>query len=340
MAANISCSAINQKNLKIKKGLWSPEEDEKLFTYITRFGVGSWSSIPHLAGLKRCGKSCRLRWVNYLRPDLKKGGFSQQEQDIIVGLHQVLGNRWAQIATKLPGRTDNEIKNYWNSCLKKKLIKQGVDPNTHKPITDVPNQVNEDKTGFACKQSENVQTSSSSSTSSMALMAAHELDQAFHMNNNGGLITNNLFLGELEMGIAPIDLNCDLLAQYQQMNCEISSSSFDLYDNLTSRMIMDSFMKEEAREFSSTNYCNSNMNNDRFEGFQMNTEPEEGNANQWRELREIQAYNDVGDFDNGRAGQLKKGQSDFVQNDAEDFSIYQMGFLSETLLGEYLDAFR
>ncbi|KHN34344.1 Transcription factor MYB86 [Glycine soja] len=121
---------------KLRKGLWSPEEDEKLFNYITRFGVGCWSSVPKLAGLQRCGKSCRLRWINYLRPDLKRGMFSQQEEDLIISLHEVLGNRWAQIAAQLPGRTDNEIKNFWNSCLKKKLLKQGIDPSTHKPLTE------------------------------------------------------------------------------------------------------------------------------------------------------------------------------------------------------------
>ncbi|CAM0954165.1 unnamed protein product [Alopecurus aequalis] len=122
---------------KLRKGLWSPEEDEKLYNHIIRQGVGCWSSVPRLAGLHRCGKSCRLRWINYLRPDLKRGGFSQQEEDLIVALHEILGNRWAQIASHLPGRTDNEIKNFWNSCVKKKLRQQGIDPATHKPIVDV-----------------------------------------------------------------------------------------------------------------------------------------------------------------------------------------------------------
>ncbi|XP_004515875.1 transcription factor MYB106-like [Cicer arietinum] len=121
---------------KLRKGLWSLEEDEKLFNHITRFGVGCWSSVPKQAGLQRCGKSCRLRWINYLRPDLKRGMFSQHEEDLIISLHEVLGNRWAQIAAQLPGRTDNEIKNFWNSCLKKKLLKQGIDPTTHKAITE------------------------------------------------------------------------------------------------------------------------------------------------------------------------------------------------------------
>ncbi|CAO2174760.1 unnamed protein product [Urochloa humidicola] len=106
---------------KVRKGLWSPEEDERLATYIARFGVSCWSSIPELAGLQRCGKSCRLRWMNYLRPDLKRGRFSQQEEDHIIALHKALGNSWSQIAARLPGRSDNEIKNFWNARLRKKL---------------------------------------------------------------------------------------------------------------------------------------------------------------------------------------------------------------------------
>ncbi|CAN6689187.1 unnamed protein product [Malus baccata var. baccata] len=116
---------------KVKRGLWSPEEDEKLLNHINTYGHGSWSSVPELAGLERCGKSCRLRWINYLRPDLKRGSFSEIEERTIVEVHRILGNKWAQIAKHLPGRTDNEVKNFWNSCIKKKLIAQGFDPNTH-----------------------------------------------------------------------------------------------------------------------------------------------------------------------------------------------------------------
>ncbi|XP_040381638.1 transcription factor MYB61-like [Oryza brachyantha] len=122
---------------KLRRGLWSPEEDEKLMNHIAKYGHGCWSSVPKLAGLERCGKSCRLRWINYLRPDLKRGAFSQEEEDLIIHLHSMLGNKWSQIAAQLPGRTDNEVKNFWNSYIKKKLRQRGIDPATHKPLAEV-----------------------------------------------------------------------------------------------------------------------------------------------------------------------------------------------------------
>ncbi|TKW13657.1 hypothetical protein SEVIR_5G115600v4 [Setaria viridis] len=106
---------------KERKGLWSPEEDERLFAQITYHGVSTWSSVAQLAGLRRSGKSCRLRWMNYLRPDLKKEPISKREEEIIISLQRSLGNRWSAIAARMPGRTDNEIKNYWNSRIRKRL---------------------------------------------------------------------------------------------------------------------------------------------------------------------------------------------------------------------------
>ncbi|CAL5057496.1 unnamed protein product [Urochloa decumbens] len=127
-----------EKEAGLKKGPWTPEEDQKLLAFIDQHGHGCWRSLPAKAGLRRCGKSCRLRWTNYLRPDIKRGKFTVQEEQTIIQLHALLGNRWSAIATHLPKRTDNEIKNYWNTHLKKRLAKMGIDPVTHKPRADAP----------------------------------------------------------------------------------------------------------------------------------------------------------------------------------------------------------
>ncbi|KAL8149934.1 uncharacterized protein LOC141706448 [Apium graveolens] len=107
----------------VKRGPWSPEEDAKLKEYIEKHGSGgNWIALPQKAGLRRCGKSCRLRWLNYLRPNIKHGEFTDDEDRIICTLFANIGSRWSIIAGQLPGRTDNDIKNYWNTKLKKKLL--------------------------------------------------------------------------------------------------------------------------------------------------------------------------------------------------------------------------
>ncbi|KAL0339997.1 UNVERIFIED_CONTAM: Transcription factor [Sesamum radiatum] len=117
----------------VKKGPWSPEEDAKLKAYIEKYGTGgNWIALPQKIGLKRCGKSCRLRWLNYLRPNIKHGGFTEEEDNIICSLYISIGSRWSIIAAQLPGRTDNDIKNYWNTRLKKKLLGRRKQANSNR----------------------------------------------------------------------------------------------------------------------------------------------------------------------------------------------------------------
>ncbi|KAK6774469.1 hypothetical protein RDI58_029708 [Solanum bulbocastanum] len=108
---------------KVKRGPWSPEEDNILKNYLEKNGTGgNWISLPQKADLRRCGKSCRLRWLNYLRPDIKHGGFTEEEDNIILTLYRQIGSRWSVIAANLSGRTDNDVKNHWNTKLKKKHL--------------------------------------------------------------------------------------------------------------------------------------------------------------------------------------------------------------------------
>ncbi|KAG2399105.1 hypothetical protein LR48_Vigan04g056100 [Vigna angularis] len=124
------CEKVN-----VKRGVWATEEDTKKLAFGSKHGSGNWTSVPRKTRLKRCGKSCRLRWSNCLRNDLKYDNFTTQEEDLIIKLHAAIGSRWSIIAQQLPGRTDNDVKIYWNTKLKKKLSEMGIDPVTHKPFS-------------------------------------------------------------------------------------------------------------------------------------------------------------------------------------------------------------
>nr|XP_043636240.1 transcription factor MYB14-like [Erigeron canadensis] len=128
------------QKMGLKKGPWTHEEDQILINYINLHGHPNWRALPKLAGLLRCGKSCRLRWTNYLKPDIKRGNFSREEEETIIQLHAAMGNRWSAIAAKLPGRTDNEIKNVWHTHLKKR-----VNPKPNKNTSKVQQNVEESK---------------------------------------------------------------------------------------------------------------------------------------------------------------------------------------------------
>nr|AAO49419.1 MYB10 [Dendrobium sp. XMW-2002-10] len=153
------------------KGAWTKEEDERLIAHIRTHGEGCWRSLPKAAGLLRCGKSCRLRWINYLRPDLKRGNFTDEEDELIIKLHSLLGNKWSLIAGRLPGRTDNEIKNYWNTHIRRKLLNRGIDPATHRPVSTATasNLTMSFSSGSSVKDK---RTSSSSSSSRVGRISA------------------------------------------------------------------------------------------------------------------------------------------------------------------------
>ncbi|KAL9342681.1 hypothetical protein Peur_066006 [Populus x canadensis] len=158
-------SASIDKN-GLRKGSWSIEEDEKLRVYIQKYGHWNWRQLPKFAGLSRCGKSCRLRWMNYLRPDVKRGNFSEEEDSLIIQMHEELGNKWSIISGKLPGRTDNEIKNHWHTNLSKR-VKQ------NQPVSS---EVMNKEQSSESSQSEVIQTSKKSETDSVSVNTPSESD--------------------------------------------------------------------------------------------------------------------------------------------------------------------
>ncbi|CAN1276022.1 Transcription factor MYB27 [Linum perenne] len=132
---------------QLRKGPWLEEEDEQLAGLVNVFGERKWDSIARVSGLRRSGKSCRMRWLNYLRPNLKRCRITPEEEQIIIQLHTQWGNklfivRWSRIARSLPGRTDNEIKNYWRTHLSKKNAQvQEQEGNFHNNSSDVSDNV-------------------------------------------------------------------------------------------------------------------------------------------------------------------------------------------------------
>ncbi|TKY52433.1 Transcription factor MYB108 [Spatholobus suberectus] len=124
------CDSYRSEEEMVKKGPWTEEEDSVLINYVNVHGEGHWNSLARSAGLKRTGKSCRLRWLNYLRPNVRRGNITLQEQLLILDLHSRWGNRWAKIAEQLPGRTDNEIKNYWRTRVVKQAKQLKCDVNS------------------------------------------------------------------------------------------------------------------------------------------------------------------------------------------------------------------
>ncbi|WOL20327.1 hypothetical protein Cni_G29132 [Canna indica] len=149
-----SDGSLNAGNQAFKKGPWTSAEDTVLIDYVEKYGEGNWNAVQKHTGLSRCGKSCRLRWANHLRPNLKKGSFTPEEEQLIIELHAKMGNKWARMAAYLPGRTDNEIKNYWNTRIKRRQ-RAGLPlypPNICLQISDVNQQRENVECSYSVKQ--------------------------------------------------------------------------------------------------------------------------------------------------------------------------------------------
>ncbi|XP_028800156.1 transcription factor MYB62-like [Neltuma alba] len=130
MSASKSESSCSEDDNELRRGPWTLEEDTLLTEYVSAHGEGRWNLLAKRSGLKRTGKSCRLRWLNYLNPQVKRGNLSPEEQIWILQLYLEWGSRWSKIAQRLPGRTDNEIKNYWRTRIQKQARHLNIDTNS------------------------------------------------------------------------------------------------------------------------------------------------------------------------------------------------------------------
>ncbi|KAF8088555.1 hypothetical protein N665_0536s0006 [Sinapis alba] len=219
----------------LKKGAWTQEEDHKLIVYVQRHGEGGWRTLPDKAGLKRCGKSCRLRWANYLRPDIKRGEFSQEEEDSIISLHAIHGNKWSEIARRLPRRTDNEIKNHWNTHIKKLLVKKGIDPLTHKSLNGKSSDLKEND------------DQKSNKNNALGSLSARFLNR---VANRFGKRINQSVLSEIIGSGGPFTIHIAPTTSASQ--CEKSSSSFSTPNS--SDLLINQNMIPDATSFSSTTF--------------------------------------------------------------------------------------
>ncbi|RWW03927.1 hypothetical protein GW17_00032882 [Ensete ventricosum] len=166
----------------LKKGPWTSEEDKKLINFMLTHGQCCWRAVPKLAGLLHfcfyMRKRINVWWTNYLRPDLRRGMLSEDEEKLVIELHSQLGNRWSKIASQLPGRTDNEIKNIWNSYIMKKLRKMGIDPLTHKPISPSTEEQQRRCMDMSCDGDEQAELDCSMDSSETAEEEAKEKNTA------------------------------------------------------------------------------------------------------------------------------------------------------------------
>ncbi|CAN4091660.1 unnamed protein product [Withania somnifera] len=232
----LSRGAANKNEyVDLRRGPWTVEEDFSLMNYIAHHGEGHWNSLARCAGLNRTGKSCRLRWLNYLHPDVRRGNITLEEQLLIIELHSRWGNRWSKIAHHLPGRTDNEIKNYWRTRVQKHAKQLKCDVNS-KQFKDTMRYL------WMPRLVERIQAAAGSSTSTSGQVLYQKINQNMVQvdHNNNTAVTNSSTSASSENSFGtPVSDLTDCCYNYLQISnqrdCfQVNQSSTQLGESLIS----------------------------------------------------------------------------------------------------------
>ncbi|KAK7329604.1 hypothetical protein VNO77_23774 [Canavalia gladiata] len=231
--SNSTTMIQSEDEIDLRRGPWTVDEDLALINYIANHGEGRWNSLARSAGLKRTGKSCRLRWLNYLRPDVRRGNITLEEQLLILELHGRWGNRWSKIAQYLPGRTDNEIKNYWRTRVQKHAKQLKCDVNS-KQFKDamrylwMPRLVERIQAAAAATATTAATTTagspavSASATTTITTTTTNNTTYSYNYDNN---LNNNIEVHSGSMMLSPAIMNNNFGAS-QSYTPETSSDSF------------------------------------------------------------------------------------------------------------------
>ncbi|MED6147695.1 hypothetical protein PIB30_046152 [Stylosanthes scabra] len=250
-------SSEDEDMMDLRRGPWTVDEDLTLINYIATHGEGRWNSLARSAGLKRTGKSCRLRWLNYLRPDVRRGNITLEEQLLILELHTRWGNRWSKIAQYLPGRTDNEIKNYWRTRVQKHAKQLKCDVNS-KQFKDAMRYL------WMPRLVERIQAAAAAAATTTTAPATGINNNAYSHNNNH--LNNNFEVHNGKMVLTNTTTPPTVMNNNDFVGSQITTQSYNTPENSSTAASSDSFGTTQVSpisDFNDYNYSvpvNSNNN--------------------------------------------------------------------------------